>query len=237
MKLITLCLWRRPNYTQQVLAALSACVGIADYIVLAHLDGPPNADVLAACAQFTACPLLVMQSPQHIGCNASTFRVLNTAFALADYVIHDEDDVLLAPDALRYFEWARQFESDDKIMTVAAWRHDDGWLHQWGRPFPEGKNEHRHVKFMYNFHGWGWATWRSRWTDIRDNWTTGGDHDRSWDIVLCAYRNATGRGQLIPLVSRANNIGAELGTHRGASWMDYWAGSDGFTADYIYERV
>ena len=110
VKLITLCLWRRPLYTRRVLAALAACDGIADYTVLAHFDGPPNIEVFHACADFTACPMEVMQSTTHIGGNASTLRVLDAAFEMADYVIHDEDDVLFAPDALRYFEWARQLD-------------------------------------------------------------------------------------------------------------------------------
>ncbi len=237
VKLITLCLWRRPNYTRQVLDALSRCVGISDYTILAHLDGPPDGQLSNICGQFTACPLLLMQSAQHIGGNASTRRVLNMAFQMADYVIHDEDDVVFAPDALRYFEWARQFEHDASLLTIAAWYPEESWVREHGDPAPHATERHRKVVFLPNFHAWGWATWRSRWSGIREHWTTGTDHTRSWDVALCAYRNATGRGQLIPLVSRTNNIGAELGTHRGDCLLSEWAGSPGFPTEIAYERV
>ena len=45
-----------------------------------------------------------------------------TSIAQASFVILVEDDILLAKDALTYFEWAREeYQSDKSIFTVSAY--------------------------------------------------------------------------------------------------------------------
>ena len=42
-----------------------------------------------------------------------------SGFTQADYVILVEDDIVLAPDALEYFEWARDaYQNDPEVMNL-----------------------------------------------------------------------------------------------------------------------
>jgi hypothetical protein len=236
MKVITLCFWRRPQYAEHVLNSLKACAGIKDYHLVIHLDGPQMTSMKKLCENIRMAPREIIQSKKNIGCNQSTRTVLERGFQHSDYVIHVEEDVILAPDALLYFEWARQFGSDKNLFTIGAWRHRSGWLEGDG-PFPVDQKIQTKVVRSPFFHCWGWATWKDRWADMKAHWTTKDDLTLSWDTALTQHRHKTGRHELLPLVSRALNIGAEKGVHRGDSWLSYWAGSTGFKRDTNYQLV
>lgn len=231
-KIITLCFWNRPEYGRRTIHSLSRCYGIEDYTLLIHCDGRGQPHV--PMGEFPFRMELVLEK-DHLGCNANTKKALEHGFSLSDYVIHVEEDVNLAPDALRYFEWARHFQADPEVMTVAAWRHDSGWMPKDG-PFPLGERIETKALKWFCFHCWGWATWKDRWEDIRANWTTGDDQTLSWDVAVNNLRHLNDQCEIAPLVSRANNIG-DGGIHRGHSLLDWWAGSEGFIAPETYQLV
>lgn len=237
MKVITLCFWRRPQYVRNCLHALQHCKGIGDYTLVAHLDGPQNEDIKAQVKAVDWAKTELVLNDEHWGCNVSTRRALSYGFNRAEYVIHVEEDVVLAPDALQYFEWAGAVaQNDPSVMSIAAWRHDSGWLPEHG-PFPLEDNPAGKVVRWTCFHCWGWATWRDRWLGMNSHWTTGNDSTLSWDVALNQYRHETGRCELAPLISRAYNIGAAGGVHRGDSPLSYWAGSTGFVLPETYRIV
>lgn len=235
-KVITMCHWRRPEYSQKSLEYLSRCHGIAEYTVLMHIDGKPDPKVLEECERFSKVPdqYSIVQHPNHGGCNGNTFAALSSGFELSDYVIHLEDDILISRDGLQYFEWASQFENDPKIFTTGIWRNNNGWLPEQKRPWIPGHE--RLADFNPGFAVWGWATWKNRWIEMKAGWTKGDDHFASWDETLS--KNVRGnRCSLLPYISRANNIGEHLGTHRGAAWLSHWADSPGFVEPGRFERV
>lgn len=235
MKVVSMCVWRRVDIARNTLHALSQCPGIGDYRLLVHLDGNGATEMPDLFSGVSFMPVTVFRSPTQLGCNESTKRILSVAFEHADYVIHDEEDVMLAPDALHYFEWAKQFQSDPEVLSVAAWRHDAGWLAEHG-PFPDGQQIETKVSKFRCFHCWGWATWKDRWEKILANWTGNDDQTLSWDVAVEAFRAREKMYEIIPHVSRAFNIG-HGGIHRGDSWLSYWAGSGGFQPPTTFQLV
>lgn len=235
MKIISMCVWRRPDIAANALGALSRCPGIGNYRLLVHIDGGGAHEMPGLFSDVSFMPVTVLTADRNLGCNESTKRILSVAFEHSDYVIHNEEDILLAPDALQYFEWAEQFKADPSILSVAAWRHDSGWLAEHG-PFPDGQQIETKVTKMGCFHCWGWATWKDRWQNMLANWTGNDDQTLSWDVALEAYRVREKLYEVIPFVSRAFNIG-HGGIHRGDAWLSYWAGSAGFQPPSTYQLV
>lgn len=206
-------LYRRPQYTKEVLDALAKCDGIEDYLLMISVDGKKkNPEILALVNDFDACAKQVL-TPEHLGCGPNTYYVLSHGFLKTDYVIHLEDDTVPAFDTLRYFEWARQFETDDNMFSVTAYSR-------------YGMGKYTHVGIQPSFCPWGWATWASRWLTMRNKWRL------SWDT----YLNEVVRGDkmgLFPIVSRIQNIGAIDGEHVGSVHFHqtyhhtpYWIGDD-----------
>lgn len=232
-----MCHWRRPEYSRSCLEHLSRCQGIEDYTVVIVIDGEGNPEVPIICGKFRkhVRRLEIVKQAKHLGCNATTRTALEIGFDMADYVIHIEDDILVARDGLRFLEWAQQFGKDATLFTTGIWRHNDGWLPNQNRPKP---TEHDRIAgSILGFYVWGWGTWKDRWLEMKAGWTNGDDSsDTSWDTVL-TQRVRGGRKSLLPYIGRANNIGEHLGTHRGASLVAYWAGSPGFVAPKDFERI
>jgi hypothetical protein len=235
MKIISMCVWRRPDIARKTLDALSHCTGVGDYRLLVHIDGEGSPEMPGVFNSVTFMPVTVFVADRHLGCNESTKRILAAAFEHTDYVIHDEEDILLAPDALRYFEWAQKFHEDPSILTVGAWRHNDGWLAEHG-PFPDGAQVETKVSKSACFHCWGWATWGDRWKKMLANWTGNDDQTLSWDVALECFRIREGLFEVSPHISRAFNIG-HGGIHRDDAWLSYWAGSGGFQPPETFRIV
>lgn len=225
MKVLSLCLWRRPKYTLAVLDALRHCAGVRDYFLVVGIDGGAPLAIQQIEKHIDFAPYTFLRHKEHIGCNQNTKLTLELAFSFADYVVHVEDDILFAPDALRYFEWAKQFGGDPSLFTVGAWRHVTGYLPgHLGEPLAQAGL----VKRQSFFSCWGWATWADRWAEMKRRWTPNDDHALSWDARVQAIRKE--RYELAPMISRATNIGDKGGTHRGDCLVPYWAGSPGFVA-------
>lgn len=231
-----MCHWRRPEYTRLCIEYISRCHGIKDYTVLIHIDGDGNKDVAKECAKLlkSVKSLEVVKHGAHLGCNKNTKLALESGFAVSDYVIHIEDDVLVARDGLEYMEWASQFEGDPKIFTTGLWRHPAGWLPDQNRPWIPGHESL--ADYVGGFYVWGWGTWKTRWTEMRKGWTTGNDMHQSWDTIL-TQNVRKNRASFVPFISRSNNIGEALGTHRGANWIPHWADSPGFVEPHKFMKV
>lgn len=234
MKVITMCLWRRLDIAKRTVGALAACDGIKDYHLVLHIDGNPCEHMVSWARSIGCCSKELLLADKNLGCNASTRRALRGGFERGDYVIHVEEDVLLAKDALRYFEWAQQFRSDPTLLTVGAWRHPRGWLYEDKKPFPMGHSIERQARKSPHFHCWGWATWKDRWQWMDGNWTNGDDQSLSWDVRINKWRHTQSFVELLPLVSRAINIGIG-GIHRDDAPLSYWAGSNGFVFPKSYQ--
>ena len=232
---ISMSVWRRPEYTKMVLDALRDNYLASRYQLVVAVDcegAKPNPEVMAILKEQTwPTAVKIIEMPGHCGCNRTIHAAMSSAFEDTDYVIHIEDDVVLARDGLAWFEWAgEQWQTDPSVFTITAWRHPSGWLPESGQPRPA--YAHEHVQRESFFTCWGWATWRDRWATIEPAWSKKSDFELSWDVQMSALRGT--RVQLAPHVGRASNIGAMKGTHRGHVIQSYWRGDDKFVAPSPY---
>jgi len=215
---ITMTLFNRPEYLRKVLGALSRCIGIERYHLIACVE-PGNAEVLALArgVGFTR-STRVVENEKLLSCPVNVYQALSLAFLETDYNIHLEDDILLARDALLYFEHCgRAFRDDASVFTVTAYNNQKPPEPEWGRTARRAW-----------FTPWSWATWRDRFEEMRPLWDFDYSHG-NWDNNL----NTRVRGErveIFPILARAQNIGVE-GVHiPSAEWgrtfhyNEFWAG-------------
>lgn len=231
-----MCMWRRPKYSQHVLSRLLQCHGIDKYTVVVHLDGPGNEEVSKLLDDHKPLfhKLIVVKNGDHVGCNENTKRAISHGMELSEYVIHIEDDVVPAHDALRLLEWAKTAAKKDNVYSATMWRHPEGWMPKHGGDKPGGIEGL--VKYSTGMWIWGWSIWKEKWKMMSSVWTSGDDQSASWDIWLCDHLPKPVLN-IAPLVSRSNNIGAELGTHAGSFLLDYWALSAGFIEPKEFQLI
>lgn len=233
---IAISAFNRPEYSLRSLAAIFGAKGFSrnKYNIFCAMDcysdGSINQEVFDVYSSFGITPLVATKKQ---GCNYTVKAALELAWAgNPDFVLMIEDDIIISHDALLYIEWAAEkFMSDTSYRTVGLWKSKNGWAFD----KPISYQTLFEVNEQVNFTCWGWGTWRDRWDEMRDNWTTGDDsHDTSWDVILFSHLN--NRKETVPSISRAYNCGELNGTHRGRDWpgitstgiidpdgpIDYW---------------
>ena len=168
------------------------------------------------------CDRAVTLNPERFGCNRNTIAAIDGGFALgAPFVVHVEDDILLGPDALRYFEWASaMYLGDPRIISATTYNRVQAM---------PGTPEWTQARRRRWYHGWGWGTWRDRWERYRDRLV---DPAKTWDVRLNECRDADGLFEVYPILSRSQNIGrvSTLHKHLKPEWFDehhtvrFWSG-------------
>lgn len=215
-KIITLSLYNRPKYTVKVLEALKRCDGIKNYIIIPVVDNQEmtnNQEVMREILLRFAQSGLPIDCPRfhedNVGCNANIFTCLNIGFQFTDFLIHVEDDIILAKDALKYFEWAdKQYKEDKEVFTIDAYNNEQ---HE---TLPSAYE----IKRSQSFKPWGWSTWLDRWESIKDDWQFGFEARKGfeggggWDVCMKKLLRKD-RYRVYPRIARCLNIGAIGGAH------------------------
>jgi len=222
--------FRRPDYTFPAVDRIHAYLPL-DWPLFVSVDrdegGIVNQDIvnMFSGGRWGSRKIIVSIAERAGGCNGNIFRALSMAWEdKPDAVVCIEDDIIISKDSGSYLKWALgKFKDDITVRNITLWRHLKGASHTGGQ---EGRCMLQNKKFTC----WGWATWAREWEGIKANWTTGGDEtETSWDVVLEQYWGD--RFEVAPSISRAVNIGDELGTHRAgerppalADWhsAEYW---------------
>jgi len=202
--------FRRPDYTKKVLAAIEAYLPKEWQIYVSvdkAADGTYNQEVIDV---FKDSKAILSVADQSGGCNGNVFRALSMAFEnKPDAVVCIEDDIEIQPLAGQYLMWALStFQNDERVRSINLWEPAN----------PPAGNPDKGATMLEagNFSCWGFATFLREWEGIKANWTTGPDsHETSWDVVLEKYWKS--RYEVAPLYALATNIGEYLGTHRGAA--------------------
>jgi hypothetical protein len=190
---------------------------------LAKVRGIEDCHYIALCEPHVATPYIVDQlnripcrlksiivNDKVMGCGKNTYQALSLGFGFAkasgdDFVVHVEDDVLLAVDALEMFAHCRDtYRHDYRVLNVTAWNRDTR-LHHDGMA--------RELLRKEWFSPWGWGTWADRWRDMELNWV-----NDPWDITINSVTRMN-RVQVYPTLSRSQNIGEWLGEYcPGPEW-------------------
>ena len=146
---------------------------------------------------------------------ANKKRAVAAAMERAEFAIVLEDDIVVAPDAIEWFEMAFGLARDPRIATAVCWSTSfpattDPTLKAFDRLAVEtlGMRD----QYYENAHAtpWGWSVWRSSWEKIGAGWT-GQDSD------LARIVRERGMVELMPQLARCDNVGAHGSTMRGGA--------------------
>lgn len=213
MKTLSVSLYNRPKYTAQLFNYLDLCFGIEDYKIFILCD-PGNEEVQEMALKFRPSQTSVTINPRKLGCNTNIFQSLAMGFTFSDYHIHFEDDTIPGKDALYYFEWAREYyKNNSDIFTVSGYVNSNNKTEHY---YPMNYQINKVFKRQW-FTPWGWATWKDRFDEMKKDWDFYGKNG-SWDSTVNSISRKN-RYEIFPLVSRIQNIGAEMGTHvPNADW-------------------
>lgn len=145
-------------------------------------------------------PDVLLDQTQRRGLQLNTRLVLDRAWELAgergdDFVLHLEDDLVLAPDALECAAWLRdRYRDDDRV----------GWVSLTEVHTIPGDDDHHAVGLFPWFECHVWGTWRPMWEQLRGDWP------HEWSNHWAARvndRSMFGTVQARPLLSRSRSIG------------------------------
>jgi len=238
MKVITLVGWRRPDYFKQVVDSMINAEGIEEYKVIVSLDGgegkqhhDKQVEMMNIVRDAGFTDYTIMLNNKNLGCAGNTGKVLREGFKEADRVIHLEDDTVLHPDALRFFEaMLEHYEHDKRIWSISGYTNgnlnkDWNLIGDWTEPNIIGLRKW--------FSCWGWAMWKDRFETITHWFGISNpegnildanedspdefldkivlDDKGSWGIPMNHYWRA-GRLEVSPSTSFVQNIGRDDAT-------------------------
>lgn len=224
-KVVVIIAFDRYVYFQSVVDALLSAKGSHDYTVVICIDGPKkgssfNAQGRASIIKLSAelelltqkykkpfKQVLVHASSTNSGIWQHKKSAVAQGFALSDFIIVLEDDVVLAPDALQWFEWhvtSGYIFKNPSIRLATCW----------SAAFPYNPQSLQWYdivsvytlglldKYVHNMWAtpWGWAIWRNTWDGVKDNWT-------GQDVDLTRLMQEKHWYETQPVVPRCNNIG------------------------------
>lgn len=143
----------------------------------------------------------VYPSQVHLGLQRNTLRALEDAWSLATrfgerFVLHLEDDLVLAPDALKLAAYMRdRYEHDEDVRFVGLTQVN----------FEPATVDYLQVTKSDWFDCHVWGTWLDVWHwDMLPNWP------HEWDDHWAAFVNENemwGGAQVLPYLSRSKSIG------------------------------
>lgn len=204
--IVSLTAFQRPDLLEQTLAAFAVAVEEADEEValVARVEPSPHKEsILRELAPHASS---VTVNDQRLGLQKNTLLVLRDAWGLADtagddFVLHLEDDLVIAPDALRLAAWMRDHYRDDGNVPFVA-------LTQTGE-CPTDPDAWMAVSTSPWFECHVWGTWRPGWEELLAAWPH--EWPNHWaqrvnDSVMA------GRLQARPLLSRSASVGV-YGVH------------------------
>lgn len=201
--IVSLTAHERPDTLAQVIKSLeTARQHLAEPAVLvARVEPSHHRGRILNLLNLWGGPTLVAANSRRLGLQANTLAVLTDAWAAADtyqedFVLHLEDDLLVAPDGLRLAAWMRdQYRDSPTIPYVTLTQ-----VH--ARP---GPGDYLTVTTSGWFECHVWGTWRSEWaTRLLPAWP------HEWPNHWAARVNETimdGRLQAAPVLSRSRSIG------------------------------
>jgi hypothetical protein len=213
-KIITISAYDRISYLEQTLLHLSKCYGIQDYKLYCFIDPSTKQNEAVDILFKYGLNISYHINERRLDCNGNIYRCMDFGFQYSDYVIHIEDDIILARDALLYFEHCRLYQDDRSIFSICGYNRYNRRDYK-----PKGRNTIFRQRW---FDPWSWATWKNRWEEeIKDNWQFGYGprfkdgkmvHEGGgWDVNMGTIIRDDQR-RINPNLSRAKNIG-EYGRH------------------------
>ena len=203
-KLISLLVYNRPHYLKQVLASLEQCKGIENYRLLVSIEKESNPECDELVKQADFCEKIVYKNLEHYGCSLATLFNFERAFEISDTVIALEDDILLAQDALPFFEQTlERYEKAEEVLCLSGFNYHK-------------KYEAAHYFSLFrqqHYTSWGCGYWRDKFNSLIKQDFIKHEQNETWDTEINRRLFLNGKyWQVRPCLSRVQNIGA-FGNH------------------------
>lgn len=240
--------FNRPDHLSHTLEALAANDLAAQSDLTIFCDGPRHEgerdatvsvrQVARAARGFAS--LRVVERKENMGCGPSIIAGLQEMFAEHESLIIIEDDIVLAKNALQWFNLClEKYRYAPEVLAIAAWSYPERFM-----SFPADYAYDAY--FLPRFQCWGWASWRDRIQGV--DWLASdsdsffasqeqmtkfaqGGHDlvptlkaqvakqiNTWDIQVAYSGFKRGLYTLAPRYPYSTNIGTQgEGTHVGKS--------------------
>ena len=184
--------WKRPELTKQVLNSLRRCKGIENYKIHASVE-PGCPEIVSTFYRYAPCDVDVRVNEDVVGISENTKRAMQRGLSESEFVIHLEDDTLLMPSALQFYEYCdRTWKDDFDVGSVCGYSADTS----------ESKPEDLVLQRWFGC--CAWATWRSRWPSIQTMW---GSHKRGFGRFVGGWHLQHKKLQVYPKQSICVNIG------------------------------
>lgn len=206
MKTISLPVYRRADRVKRLLETLRACEP-EGYTLFVSAE-PGYQEVLDVIGSIDFMPFQVSINKERLGLNENIRKALMTAVrAGSSFHVALEDDIALAPDALRMADWfsgyARASEYGCLGFFAAA----------------SSEKSPMEVCEAQDFRSWGWCCTRESFDRFilpgLDHVPAydGGKYAHLWDFRMQDYLLANRVKTLHPLLTRSNHEGADDGTN------------------------
>lgn len=206
----------RADYLRQTLSALFELPEIRSYRVVVSQDGFSRA-IEQTVREF---PATFINNNKRVEGQAPTqYIAQHYKFALSqvfgrlafENAIILEDDMIVSPDFLRYFEATFPIlDSDDSLWCISSW-NDNCFEHL-------ARDSTRLFRTSF-FPGLGWLLSGKIWRDIGDRFPT-----NHWDHWMRLSAVSRDRDCIVPEVSRNYNIGSNGATMDANKYNRYFSG-------------
>jgi hypothetical protein len=232
--------WRRPDYFEEVVKAICESRGYEslEYVIsLDHSDkSNDHLDVISKYPLREKNPKVYIHT-QRMGCAGNVGFTLGKCFEnkQTDACIILEDDIVPSQDFFSYMlKMLEDFRDDKSVFTVGSFNRQDS----------VSEEQISQIIKDDGFTCWGWGTWRRVFEEVKDNWfgihwngkdgKVGDACPNGEDLLGYVNKHPTGswawpmkkyhrkgRYQIIPKVSRSQNIGREGGMFcPNGEWFD-----------------
>lgn len=207
MKTISLPVYRRPDRVRRLAETLRANRPVGYTLFVSAEPGYP--EVIEAVKAIDFMPVELSVNAVRFGLNANIRKSLMAAMeAGSEFNVALEDDIILAPDALKLADWFSTYKHRGEYACLGFFAKNSSRT----SPFE--------VCITQDFRSWGWCFTRSAWNDFifpglhcEPAMNPQVEFSHLWDFKLQYYLVRYGIKTMHPILSRSNHEGYEDGTN------------------------
>lgn len=217
---IGIVLYNRPAYTLELFQNLVNNHNVREFPIYVNVDACDDAaitnrilDIINDHSYGLSIATVRVNQPR-LGCGYNHFDLIDNRIKEDDFIIFEDDTIPAAADALNYFYSSLSRLKAEGLLSVCGFNRASS-------PDLIGPPDRSYdVTIADYFCPWGFATTKHKWAEAYASAYADPSWRRmSWDAALYHNLGPGKRLSLFPLLSRMQNIGAELGTHvPSADW-------------------
>lgn len=202
--------YNRRDRLAKMMCSLQRCEGFSESSVIIFVDGPRDdrdKNLVEEVADFVRnlpYPNVTYHiSENNTGLRSAIFSGVSRVIDEHRRIIVLEDDLVLSPIALLYFNRALEFYADDRrVWSISGYIADVKRL----REFPR-------ALILPYAHSWGWATWSRAWKQFDLD-----QRPRAANLKAASFKNAIDMNGFYPArLMLANSIEGRVN-----SWYAHW---------------